>query len=228
MGHAAFHDRRRGPDRRLHAGGDARRPHGRRGAPRRRARAACGVAPSTASEHLARLVEGRAARRSSRAAASGATGSPRSRWPRCSKRSPASARRLPSPRCARPAGARRCGPRARVTTTSPEGSASRSPRRSSSGMCSAPRNGSFELTDDGEAFLEDLGVDVAGARARKRVFARACLDWSERRPHLAGALGAALADAALAQQLGAPPPERPRAPRHARRCEGVPRAARVT
>jgi hypothetical protein len=61
------------------------------------------------------------------------------------------------------------------------------------------RNGSFELTVDGEAFLENIGVDVAGARARKRVFARACLDWSERRSHLAGALGAALAEAALAQ-----------------------------
>jgi DNA-binding transcriptional ArsR family regulator len=61
------------------------------------------------------------------------------------------------------------------------------------------RDGSFELTDDGEVFLVNLGVDVAGARAHKRVFARACLDWSERRPHLAGALGAALADAALDQ-----------------------------
>jgi DNA-binding transcriptional ArsR family regulator len=60
-------------------------------------------------------------------------------------------------------------------------------------------DGSFELTGDGELFLVGLGVDVAGARARKRVFARPCLDWSERRPHLAGALGAALADAALDQ-----------------------------
>src|SRR5437667_239674 len=41
--------------------------------------------------------------------------------------------------------------------------------------------------------------ELAGARARKRAFARACVDWSERRPHLAGALGAALADAALDQ-----------------------------
>jgi DNA-binding transcriptional ArsR family regulator len=60
-------------------------------------------------------------------------------------------------------------------------------------------DGSFELTGSGEALLSGLGVDVAAARERKRVFARACLDWSERRPHLAGALGAALADAALAQ-----------------------------
>ena len=61
------------------------------------------------------------------------------------------------------------------------------------------RDGSFELTARRRGLPRRLGVDVAGARARKRVFARACLDWSERRPHLAGALGAALADAALDQ-----------------------------
>ena len=40
-----------------------------------------------------------------------------------------------------------------------------------------------------------MGVDLAGARrAASRHFARQCLDWSERRPHIAGALGSALAD----------------------------------
>jgi len=42
-----------------------------------------------------------------------------------------------------------------------------------------------------------LGVDVAAARALRRRFAFACLDWSERRPHLGGALGAAILAAAL-------------------------------
>jgi DNA-binding transcriptional ArsR family regulator len=50
--------------------------------------------------------------------------------------------------------------------------------------------GSLALRDP--APLERLGVDVAGARAGRRALTRACLDWSERRPHLAGALGAAL------------------------------------
>ena len=50
----------------------------------------------------------------------------------------------------------------------------------------------FELKPKGERMLGDFGIDVAAARARKRHFARACLDWSERRRHLAGALGAAL------------------------------------
>jgi DNA-binding transcriptional ArsR family regulator len=58
---------------------------------------------------------------------------------------------------------------------------------------------SYGLTDSGERLLASLGVDVAAARERRRSFARACIDWSERRPHLAGALGAALADALLAR-----------------------------
>jgi hypothetical protein len=40
--------------------------------------------------------------------------------------------------------------------------------------------------------MEKLGIDVAAGRARRRSFGHACLDWSERRHHLAGALGAAL------------------------------------
>jgi hypothetical protein len=49
----------------------------------------------------------------------------------------------------------------------------------------------------GERALARLGVDVASARAGRRAFARPCLDWSERRHHLAGALGAALLDRLL-------------------------------
>jgi DNA-binding transcriptional ArsR family regulator len=52
----------------------------------------------------------------------------------------------------------------------------------------------FELTARGERRLEALGVDVAGARTGRRAFTRRCLDWTERRPHVAGSLGAALAD----------------------------------
>lgn len=52
----------------------------------------------------------------------------------------------------------------------------------------------FDLTRTGEAFLRDLGVEVEAARRKRRAFARQCLDWSEREPHLGGALGAAIAD----------------------------------
>lgn len=51
----------------------------------------------------------------------------------------------------------------------------------------------FEVSPEGLTFLEgQLGIDVSAARACRRHFARACLDWTERRYHLAGALGAAL------------------------------------
>jgi hypothetical protein len=40
--------------------------------------------------------------------------------------------------------------------------------------------------------LQDLGVDTLGLATQRRKFCYACMDWSERRHHLAGALGAAL------------------------------------
>jgi DNA-binding transcriptional ArsR family regulator len=49
----------------------------------------------------------------------------------------------------------------------------------------------YELTAEGAVALESLGIDIEGARGSRRRFACACLDWSERRPHLGGALGAA-------------------------------------
>jgi len=53
----------------------------------------------------------------------------------------------------------------------------------------------WTLTGTGELFCQRLGVDLVGARkAGTRHFARQCLDWSERRPHISGALGAAIAD----------------------------------
>jgi len=50
-----------------------------------------------------------------------------------------------------------------------------------------------EVTDSGVAFFERFGVDLADARRRRRIFCRPCLDWTERRPHLGGSVGALLA-----------------------------------
>ncbi|ADD42007.1 transcriptional regulator, ArsR family [Stackebrandtia nassauensis DSM 44728] len=50
----------------------------------------------------------------------------------------------------------------------------------------------LDLTDTGRDRLGELGIDVAAARMRRRVFARSCLDFTERQEHLAGALGAAI------------------------------------
>ncbi|MFI9595241.1 ArsR/SmtB family transcription factor [Nonomuraea sp. NPDC052265] len=54
-----------------------------------------------------------------------------------------------------------------------------------------------DLTPDGERLLMGLGVDVEGARRARRRFAPECLDWTERRSHLGGALGAAITDVLL-------------------------------
>lgn len=50
----------------------------------------------------------------------------------------------------------------------------------------------FAATATGERALGDLGIDFDRLYRQRRPLARACLDWSERRPHLAGGLGAAL------------------------------------
>lgn len=56
----------------------------------------------------------------------------------------------------------------------------------------------FALTDEGVRWFTGLGVDLAAARTGRRPLARPCLDWTERRPHLAGVAGAALCGHALA------------------------------
>lgn len=57
--------------------------------------------------------------------------------------------------------------------------------------------GSYDLSRKGAKALETLGIDVEQTRGLRRRFAFGCLDWSERRPHIGGALGAALLNVAL-------------------------------
>jgi DNA-binding transcriptional ArsR family regulator len=56
---------------------------------------------------------------------------------------------------------------------------------------------SYNLTPRGASGLEALGVDLDATRTMRRRFAFACVDWSERRPHLGGAVGAALLKVSL-------------------------------
>lgn len=53
------------------------------------------------------------------------------------------------------------------------------------------------VTETGRRFFSDLGVSAAPVQAKRRLYCRPCLDWSERRVHLAGVLGAALLDCLL-------------------------------
>jgi len=55
-----------------------------------------------------------------------------------------------------------------------------------------PDKSDYELTKCGTDAFDSLGLSLSDARAAKRRFAFACVDWSERRPHLGGALGAGL------------------------------------
>jgi DNA-binding transcriptional ArsR family regulator len=50
------------------------------------------------------------------------------------------------------------------------------------------------LTAKGERLISDLGINLFQARRQRRPLCRTCLDWSERRSHLAGTIGAALLD----------------------------------
>jgi hypothetical protein len=61
----------------------------------------------------------------------------------------------------------------------------------------ASKEGAYELTELGDKALTELGLDIDCSRALRRRFAYACVDWSERRPHLGGALGAAVLDVAF-------------------------------
>jgi DNA-binding transcriptional ArsR family regulator len=58
-----------------------------------------------------------------------------------------------------------------------------------------PDVGGYALSDAGVAGLLGWGVDVTSARAARRRLARPCLDWTERREHLAGSLAAAITTA---------------------------------
>jgi DNA-binding transcriptional ArsR family regulator len=57
----------------------------------------------------------------------------------------------------------------------------------------------LQLTSLGEQWFADQGIDTFALRCRRRVFVRGCLDWTERQPHVGGALGAAWLDHCLAR-----------------------------
>jgi hypothetical protein len=61
-------------------------------------------------------------------------------------------------------------------------------------------DGAGEVTADGQDFLRAFGVPEKAPRGSRRLYCRACLDWSERRTHLSGVLGAALL--ARCEELG--------------------------
>jgi DNA-binding transcriptional ArsR family regulator len=61
----------------------------------------------------------------------------------------------------------------------------------------AEEQGGYQVTPKGASRLRELGVDLEALRPRNGTLVRRCIDWTERRPHLAGPLGTALADLAF-------------------------------
>lgn len=58
----------------------------------------------------------------------------------------------------------------------------------------ARRGADFVLGSRANRVFSALGIDLERVHAQRRAFARVCTDWTERRPHLAGSLGASLLD----------------------------------
>jgi DNA-binding transcriptional ArsR family regulator len=159
-----------------------------------------GVAPSTASSHLARLVNGglvTLARQS------------RHRYFRVATPDVAAAlETLMNLAPGRTAPARRPGPgelglrRARVCYDHLAGEAGvHLLDRLTGRRLVRVRDGGLLLTRAGEVWCGRIGLDVAGLRRHRRPLCRSCLDWSERRMHLAGALGASLLEFLFVRRL---------------------------
>lgn len=70
-----------------------------------------------------------------------------------------------------------------------------------SGWLTVPVSGElYQLTMSGEKAMTGLGIEIEKVRAQRRRFACSCLDWSMRRPHLAGALGAAFLQTVISRK----------------------------
>ncbi|WP_339713505.1 helix-turn-helix domain-containing protein [uncultured Sneathiella sp.] len=55
-----------------------------------------------------------------------------------------------------------------------------------------PENEGLGLTESGKSFFEEFAIDFEPLEKLRRPLCKSCLDWSNRRSHLAGSLGSAL------------------------------------
>lgn len=54
------------------------------------------------------------------------------------------------------------------------------------------KNNAFVISKEGEKWFSDFGINLEEAQKQKRIFLKPCLDWSERRNHIAGSVGTLL------------------------------------
>jgi DNA-binding transcriptional ArsR family regulator len=87
-------------------------------------------------------------------------------------------------------------------------------------------DGGGEVMPSGRAFFKGIGLELGEAAHGRRVFCRPCLDWTERRHHIAGAVGTALCTHCLERGWAAAHPRLARADDHAGRRGGLRRDLR--
>ncbi|KQB41639.1 ArsR/SmtB family transcription factor [Flavobacterium aquidurense] len=61
------------------------------------------------------------------------------------------------------------------------------------------KSNTFEISTEGEKWFSDFGINIEDAKKQKRIFLKPCLDWSERRYHIAGSIGTFLLNKMLEQ-----------------------------
>lgn len=154
---------------------------------------AAGVAPSTASGHLSKLLDGRLV---------SVTSTGRHRYFRLA--SPAVAGALESLMAVAADGPPRHRPRSRCDEGMARARTCYDHLAGKLGVAMADamsdrtqivlsEEGGL-ITPSGTSFLEELGVRIEARKGSRRAICRSCLDWSERRWHIGGAVGAAIAD----------------------------------
>ena len=168
----------------------------------------CGVAPSTMSEHLARLVDGGLLVRERQ----GRHGYVRLAGPDAAGFVEDLAARVAGPAPAARGGglrahsASRAMARGRTCYDHLAGRLGVAVTDAMTARGMLRQDTGFALTENGVAWLTGLGADLAGRPSSRRPLARSCLDWTERRPHLAGTAGAELCRVVLsrgwAQRIG--------------------------
>ena len=61
------------------------------------------------------------------------------------------------------------------------------------------KNNAYEISPEGEKWFFRFGINIEEAQKQKRIFLKPCLDWSERRNHIAGSIGALLLNKMIAE-----------------------------
>ncbi len=61
------------------------------------------------------------------------------------------------------------------------------------------KNNAYEISPEGEKWFSRFGINIEEAQKQKRIFLKPCLDWSERRNHIAGSIGALLLNKMIAE-----------------------------